>query len=41
MFALGGGFNRSTPIMRILVAVVVAYLITGAIYVWSKLTAND
>ena len=41
MFALGGGFNRSTPIMRILVAVVVAYLITGAIYVWRKLTAND
>jgi hypothetical protein len=41
MFALSGGFNRSTPNMRILVAVVVAYLITGAIYVWRKLTAND
>ena len=27
--------------MRILVAVVVAYLITGVIYVWRKLTAND
>jgi hypothetical protein len=27
--------------MRILVAVVVAYLITGAIYVWRKLAAND
>jgi hypothetical protein len=41
MVALGGGFNRSTSIMRILVAVVVAYLITGSIHVWRKLTAND